>query len=236
MIAARGDSGLTVITQHDHAAMAADLLALWREGGIAAHRQREVILWATREHDNGWQESDAAPLVGHGGNLLGYRSVPASLRREIWLRGCQRYTDNEPLGSWMIIEHGRQLHQSQRDEPAWADFFDALDSLQAEIGERCPEVDEINGDYDYLRRVDTLSLALCERVRSAELESGFFLQRVDDVDEVLTYSLKPFPFAGSTRFRVAARNLSQEKWETSSRLLSDLVRARWQRVEYLLQP
>ncbi len=147
MIAAGGDGGLTLVTQHDHAALAADLLALWRVDGIAERPRRDTILWAAREHDNGWQESDAAPLVDATGRVQDYRSLAAPLRREIWLRGCRRYADREPLGSWLIVEHGLQLHRRLRDDPDWSDFFDSLDSLQTELVEQCPEIEVISDAY-----------------------------------------------------------------------------------------
>ena len=54
---------LRVITQPDHARFAAELLSLWRADGLPEHPRREQLLFAVREHDNGWREADAAPWV-----------------------------------------------------------------------------------------------------------------------------------------------------------------------------
>ncbi|HEX2162583.1 MAG TPA: DUF3891 family protein, partial [Thermoanaerobaculia bacterium] len=50
-----------VVTQPDHARFAGELVALWRAHGVPEHPRRDDLLFAVREHDNGWREEDAAP-------------------------------------------------------------------------------------------------------------------------------------------------------------------------------
>lgn len=236
MIACDHDGGLRVITQHDHAALAADLLALWRRGGVADNRWRDEILWATREHDNGWQEPDAAPSLTADGCIHDYRSVPDELRREIWLRGCRRFAGERPLATALILAHCEYLHRDQRDDPEWHDFFGHLADLKLALAEADPDAEMIVDAYPHLRRVDWFALTLCENAPTADLD-GARLQRLGDAEaEPARYRLTPFPLAGTTRFRVPARYLERRSWSTSVELAADLARSRWIQVEFLLQP
>lgn len=236
MIVADLESGLRVITQHDHAALAADLLALWRRNGVVENRWRDEILRATREHDNGWQESDAAPVLNADGGLHDYRSAPEELRREIWLRGCRRLADERPLETALILAHCLYLHRDQRTNAAWSGFFAQLTDLRDAIEEANPDATAIGDFYPHLRRVDWLALALCEDAREVDLGDGSRLERLgDDASDAARYRLTPFPFAGTTRFRVSARYLERRSWPSSVDLVGDLARARWTRAEFVLQ-
>jgi len=48
------DASLLVVTQADHARLAADLLALLRLPELAGHPRRAELLRAVADHDNGW--------------------------------------------------------------------------------------------------------------------------------------------------------------------------------------
>lgn len=42
-------------TQTDHAFFSGEVLSLWREDGLPQHPRRGDLLFAAREHDNGWR-------------------------------------------------------------------------------------------------------------------------------------------------------------------------------------
>ena len=67
MIVVRRGASLVLVTQSDHAHFAAELLSLWRLDGFPDHPRRDDILFAVREHDNGWREEDAVPRLDEGG-------------------------------------------------------------------------------------------------------------------------------------------------------------------------
>lgn len=52
-----------LIAQHDHARLARDIVAAIRTEPALETASRETILFATREHDNGWIEVDLAPTI-----------------------------------------------------------------------------------------------------------------------------------------------------------------------------
>src|SRR5215213_8305992 len=90
MIVRRDPTHLLLITQPDHAALAAAVMDAWRHP-LPDAPVRDVVLLATREHDNGWYEEDAAPLVDETtGRILDFMTAPDSVRQGIWPRAVER--------------------------------------------------------------------------------------------------------------------------------------------------
>ena len=71
----RSDLGsLLLITQPDHAHLAGRIMA--RALALQAHPRRDSILLAVTEHDNGWAEPDAEPIIGPSGDVADFISAP----------------------------------------------------------------------------------------------------------------------------------------------------------------
>ncbi len=234
MILAEVDAQLRAITQNDHAALAADLLRLRRVDGIRGHAAAEQILWAVREHDNGWREADAAPSLNGEGRIADFREVDDELRQEIWLRAATRYLGDSGRrpASILIVEHGLQLHRDRVDNPAWEDFFTRLAQIKRELLETTG-ADQILAQYELLRNVDSLALALCMGYE-AGVAGEIHYQRQETRNEFTSYTLAPFPYAGSTTFWVNARWLPLQSWKTAREALNALVSASWGRQQFRL--
>jgi hypothetical protein len=109
---------LLLITQPDHAALAAQIMAEWRRDDLPECPRRDVILQATREHDNGWIEFDRAPIVDTAtGRLLDFINAPEPVRQEIWPRGVERLRDR-PYTAALVAEHALSVYEHYRDRPA----------------------------------------------------------------------------------------------------------------------
>ncbi len=237
MIVAEIGDRIRVVTQNDHAALAADLLGLWRYGGIADHPLRQEVLWATREHDNGWRESDASPLPRTDFGIVDFRGIPDPLRQEIWLRGTARSIEQNSLAGALIAQHNLDLHAEQRNDPGWGEFFSELDDWVLELEQDNERLGEIRNLYPHLQRADSLSLALCQSQEFISLPGGYTAQKMLASDsETEVFRVNPFPFAGATRFRVAARWMENQYWQSSTDLVSTLTRCRWKTQQFLLQP
>ncbi len=171
-----GEPSWRVVTQPDHARFAFELLRLWRGPELANHPRREDILFAAREHDNGWRELDAAPLWNAGaddadgadaaGRPHDFRSMPARHRIDLWLRGTERFADSRPYSSLLITLHALALNSPGEEDggaPAVAEQWDKMiatleerrDDLLEETG---ASPDEARGDYRFVRFADTASL------------------------------------------------------------------------------
>lgn len=252
MIVARHGEALRVVTQHDHARLAGEVLALWRADALPGHPRREEILFAVREHDNGWREADSAPRVDPGtGRPRDFTSMPLEVRFEIWLRGVERHASERPWTALLIAHHALALHRDRRGETPWDEgFFEPLDERYAELVEGLESVDgppgaarpgsiaaAVEADYRYLDLGDTLSLVACGRWDGPGELRGYRWGRSDDgpgVDETL--ALDPFPLAGATTFRVACRRIPDRRYRRDAELGAELATARWSAFKVRLAP
>ncbi|HEX3126107.1 MAG TPA: DUF3891 family protein, partial [Thermoanaerobaculia bacterium] len=157
-----------LITQPDHAWFSAELLSLFRTGGLPEHPNRAELLFAVREHDNGWRETDAAPRWDvEAGRPHDFISLPREERIELWQRGTARYAGEHPYAALLITRHALQLHQSRRGQEGWEPFLDYLDELHQGLAKEVGIGDEESdiGDYRWLDLADLLSLGVCNRWR-----------------------------------------------------------------------
>ena len=100
---------LLLIKQTDHAALAERLMSAWRADDFASSARRDVTLLATRCHDDGWIEEDAAPLVDPvSGEILDYVHAPDDVRRGIWPRGVERLS-SMPYVAALVAQHALHL-------------------------------------------------------------------------------------------------------------------------------
>jgi hypothetical protein len=205
---------LRIITQPDHARFGAELLSLWRADELPAHPRRDRLLLAVREHDNGWREADAAPMVDrHRRQPFDFTTYPLAAKREIWQRGIFRYAASEPYIALLIAFHAQTVHQ-----PSDAIVHELLDELEPRLEEWLEQVgldrETIADDYRWLSMADGLSLAVCT---GSDAWSGD-LPIESRLDSQILH-LRPFP--------LTARYLPKQSWGRDSELGGALARARW---------
>lgn len=228
MIVAREDAPedgrLRLITQPDHARFSAELLALWRTDGMPVHPRRDELLFAVREHDNGWRETDAAPRLNpETGGPHDFLTLPAAARIELWERGTARYAGSRPYAALLITRHAQRLHQERRGED-WQAFFDYLDELQAGLATASGigGTEEAAADYRWLDLADLLSLGVCNGWPQPFGRYGVQARLADG-----TLCLDPFPLAGATTFRIPCRWIPARTYTGDADLGGELAAARW---------
>jgi hypothetical protein len=233
LIVHRSGGQLRLVTQPDHAAFAADLLALMRLPGLTDHPRRDDLLRAVRRHDNGWRELDAAPPVDpRSGHPWDFRSLPAAHRLEVWERGTARYVESDPYVALLAHQHAIVLHTDRETEPGWAELLPRLAERRDELREHCGlSPAELAGDYAVLDLADTLSLAVCARWTEPFERHG--VRGSLSGDDLL---IAPFPFAGATTFPVSARSIPDLRYAGDTDLAIALAQARWQTFRVRLAP
>ena len=212
------------ITQPDHAAFAAELTSLWRAEGVPDHPRRADLLFAVREHDNGWREADAAPRWNRERRLPhDFLTIPRPARIEVWERGVSRFAGERPWAALLITRHARRLHRDRRGVDGWEDLLETLDELERGLAEATGATEEeIARDDRLLDRADTLSLAACSR-----WTDPFELHGVHAHVAGGTLGLDPFPLAGATTFRIPCRRIAIRDYGGDAALGGELAAARW---------
>jgi len=240
MIVVPEDGTLRVVTQHDHARLAEEILALWRADGLPAHPRREELLFAAREHDNGWREADSAPRADpESGRPLGFTEVPREVRIELWLRGARRHAERRPWAALLITQHALALHRDRRGEESWdEELFAPLDELYEELLEQTGgDPEEVAADYRFLDLADALSLAACAGWTDPGERAGHRWRFRPGGREVAgELALEPFPLAGATTFRVPCRTIPDRRYQGDADLGGELATAHWTEAKYRLFP
>lgn len=216
---------LLLVTQPDHAHFSVALLALWTADGLPNHPRRADLLFAAREHDNGWRETDAAPRCDpEQGRPHDFMSLPAAERIEIWQRGTARFAGSRPYAALLIARHARELHHNRR--ATYGELLDYLAELEDGLGEETGVTEaEVAADYRFLDLADLTSLAACGRW-TEPFERHGMRGWYDDG----TVHLDPFPFAGPTGFTIPCRRIPNRRYRGDADLGSELAGARWEEL------
>ena len=162
MIIRADETTLLLVTQPDHAQLARQVMDHWVAGGFSSASHRTSILHAIGEHDNGWQEVDAAPIVeAPSGRLLDFVSAALDVRQGVWPRGVERLAA-DPVAAALVCEHAIQIYRRLWDDPAWTTFFTRMDLLRTTFaGAAQVPLSTIERDYFFVRIADLISLTFC---------------------------------------------------------------------------
>ena len=221
MIVRESGSSLVLVTQPDHARLARQIVEPWP--ALAASGRRASILLAIEEHDNGWRELDARPLVDSAtGRLLDFVNAPAPLRQEVWPRGVERLS-SDPWAAALVALHALTVYDRYLPHPEWAAFFatmtEARDRHLAAAGRT---LDDLRGDYVFLRVGDLASLVFCN-AWTEELGFGGLTVQLDRSRLLLT----PDPYEGrEIPFQIAARELPRRPYHSEEEARAAFAAAR----------
>ena len=149
-----------LITQPDHAALAAAIME--HSVALADHPRRASILLAVAEHDNGWSEPDAAPLIDPATGIpLDFISAPNDVRQGVWPRGVARLAA-DPWAAALVAQHAIVIFNRYRSDPAWMQFFVEMETMRREMVQASElTLPELLDDYWFLGLGDLISLTFC---------------------------------------------------------------------------
>jgi hypothetical protein len=228
MIVVHDGPSYLLVTQNDHAHFSGELLSLWRADGLPGNPRRDDIVFAAREHDNGWREADSAPRVDReSGEPYGFLSLPAADRVEIWRRGIRRYREQRPYAALLIHQHALALHAPDGAGDEYAELLDEVRASRNELLE-ANGIDEtvVIDDYPWIQSTDLLSLVACRCFEGDRARAGRRFWRENG--ELVIH---PLPLAGATRFRIPCRRIERRRYTSDVDLATALARAHWDTLE-----
>jgi hypothetical protein len=156
-----------LITQPDHAQLAARIIE--HHLGLATRPRRDAILLAVAEHDNGWTEEDAAPIVNPAtGYVADFVNVTLAVRHRVWPRAIQRL-EQHPWTAALVAEHAVVVYDRFRSETGWTPFFAGMEAARDRMVQASGfSYDELVSDYEFLRLADLISLVFCMAAPEAQ--------------------------------------------------------------------
>ncbi|MFL6192871.1 MAG: DUF3891 family protein [Thermoanaerobaculia bacterium] len=232
MIVVPEGPSLLLITQPDHAHLAGEILSLWRADGMPECPRRDDLLFAAREHDNGWREADAAPRWDPERGLPhDFITLPEPERVEIWERGPCRFAADRPYAALLITRHALNLFSNRRGDEAWDGLLGFLEDFERGLlAETGAAAGELEADYRFLDLADLISLTACTRRREPAGRYGVAIE-----PGAGGLRIEPFPLAGATTFRVACRRIPRREYRGDADLGGELAAARWQEMTVQLR-
>jgi hypothetical protein len=210
MIVTRAGDSLLLITQPDHAQLAGRLMESWMADGFATHPRRASILRAIEQHDNGWRELDAAPIVDTAtGRIADFITLDPALRQSVWPRGAVRLAA-DPWAAALVAQHALHIYARFGGVAAWTPFFDEMERLREKYRtESGRGLDVLQRDYTFLRVADLVSLTFCNRWTSEQHDAGHVIRG----DGGARVTIEPDPFAGrSVPLAIRARALPDRQY------------------------
>jgi hypothetical protein len=199
------ESSHLLITQPDHAALAARIMQQWRADGLAHAPRRRAILLAVEEHDNGWREVDAVPMVDEAsGRVLDFVNAPDEVRRAIWPRGVERLAAT-PYAAALVAQHAVHIYRRYRDDPHWASFFATMEAARdRHLHAASVAIEDLLHEYFFLRIADLASLTFCNAWTDTQTDDSGYTVHLDGVRLVVT----PDPFdGGEIELEITGREL-----------------------------
>ncbi len=182
-----------LITQPDHAALAARIMAQWRADELPESSRRADILLAVTEHDGGWLEIDHTPMRNDAGEILDFMTAPVEIRQGVWPRAVARL-GHAPYAAALVAQHAIHVYARYRADDRWQAFFRDMELRRdAQLRAAAPATpEELLADYRFVRIGDLLSLTFCAGWTNAQTDPYGYVARLDDT----RLTIEPDPFAG----------------------------------------
>ena len=246
--------GWVLITQHDHAGLACEIMGYWGNDSFSKPKPADEVLFAIREHDSGWMEWDALPKLnpptGYPANFMEMESKDQS---EIWARCYKAHAGEHPYASSLIALHFAKFNQKSiekdpSDENARALKHDlkhfVADKLGIEIANSNPgEIPrDVKINLKLLQIGDIVSLTLCRGWKSIEItdvplsysaESATLKMESPDG---LNYIIAPYPFGEPLlNFRIECRRLGCKTFSDNEEYREMLKRAEYETLDFTIR-
>lgn len=184
MIRRRGENGLLLVTQEDHARLAGRIAARWGNRRYAAPEPHEHVVSAVTRHDAGWSLHDGRPTLNGDHQPAAFYELPPETSVRMWVAsvsaaaGCAGAMGGL-LVSWHFSGLARHIPIEEQSEPVENLLRDFMCVQQARRRDYCgtlglsaglaetPEAPMTEDDrkavynFSVLRTCDWLSLYLC---------------------------------------------------------------------------
>jgi Protein of unknown function (DUF3891) len=217
MIIRRRSSSLQLITQPQHASLAARIMREWDAAHFPDSPRKASILRAVEQHDNGWDEGNEALVVDEQtGDLIDFNDLPDRLKRDASMRGIERLA-HDPYAAALVAQHRLHVYRQYADVSEWRQFFDIVREVRETQlrAARLWSLDQLLRDYSFVRAGDLASLAFCNNwTTAADPDGCSYTMRFDGN----TLRLAPDPFAGRTiAIAIDAREIASQRFASAEK-------------------
>jgi hypothetical protein len=224
-----GDS-LLLVTQPDHARLAGHVMS--RATALASHPRRESILLAVAEHDNGWAEPDADPVIGPSGDVADFISAPIAVRHGVWPRAVAQL-DRDPWAAALVAQHAVTVYDRFRADDGWTQFFATMTTLRDGLLSRAAlGPSDLLADYAFVRLGDLISLTFCTGWTTPQQYAAWTVQRRGD-----TVLVAPDLFGGETiHLDIEGTEIPRRPYQSDQDLREEIAKGRIGHLTGMVSP
>ncbi len=171
-----GDDWL-ILSQMEHARVAAELARVWCFGSSSTVGATDLLLSAVHDHDEGWRAWELAMQIDpKSGTPRQFTEMPMEVATEIWTKSIEFCAQKHPLPGLWVSSHfvylGEQSLESREADLSDVSAVQRFLTAQSRFQEQCrlealQDVTEREFDalsrfgFTFLRMFDSLSLWLC---------------------------------------------------------------------------
>jgi Protein of unknown function (DUF3891) len=203
-----------LITQPDHAALAARILREWDTAHFPDSPRKASILRAIEEHDSGWLGVDETLVVDEtSGRLLDFLELPDETKRETSALGVERLAA-DPYAAALVAQHRLHVYRRYAEHPDWRGLFDALrESRDSYLHAAAQPLPVLLQDYTFVRAGDLASLAFCNQWKETDGDGCGYAMRLEGT----SLFLNPDPFHGRTvEIAIDAREIAHQPFASAA--------------------
>ncbi len=114
MLISRSNGQLRLIEQVEHGRLSGDFARRWGNETFQAPDRREQVATAAALHDEGWRESDDAPLFHpEEGRPLYFLEIEREDHVALYARGVERVFAHEPYAGLLVSMHWTGLYRAR---------------------------------------------------------------------------------------------------------------------------
>ncbi|MCI0454611.1 MAG: DUF3891 family protein [Candidatus Dadabacteria bacterium] len=245
--------GWILINQHDHAELSGEIMRHWGNDKFTKPVPYDEVIFAIKEHDNGWKEWDSTPEVNHENQYpKNFLEMTSLEQTEIWRRCFKRHSEEHPYASALIALHFGKLNEkslNKNSNNSYPKTFhkEVIDFLSNSLNINKSNLDlssfpkEVEVNLRLVQIGDIISLALCHGWTSNEI--GYAPLNYDSSSTTLSikssdginFTITPYPFSlPSVRFQIRERRLNQKRFSKDSELRQMLSETKYETIEFTI--
>lgn len=182
MIRRKDSEGWILVSQHDHAVLAGEIIALWGNELFSPPRPFEEVVFAVREHDSGWKDWDARPKINPENEYpANFMEMEPRDQYGIWKGSYIGHAKEHPYASSLIALHFDRFNEKslnknpgngsakllEREIDEFVSGNLGIEIASGEMGALPPDV-KIN--LRFVQVGDIISLTLCHGWEEMEIQ------------------------------------------------------------------
>lgn len=251
MVRREVEAGWILMTQHDHARLAGEIIRHWGNDRFASPDPYNEVVFAVEEHDCGWITWDSRPKLNPAtGYPADFMEMDVEDQQEIWSRCCRMHAAKHPYASLLTALHFATLNRMNLSQ---APGNSTVARLQQELEgfsahqlslsrfqwNHIPPKARVN--LRFMQIGDVISLMLCHGWKSRRIAdapvnySNSHTTLSVESQDGFNYILDPYPFrANPLDLRIQGIRLERKTFRSTADYRAALKKATYENLGFTL--